>query len=239
MKKVYLIFSILMVLMIAGTVVYKKLGNKNSMTDPRDGKSYRTVVIGEQTWMAENLNFETPDSYCYNKSLDSCAKYGRLYTWAAAMDSAGLFSTNGVGCGYGKICNPTYPVQGVCPSGWHLPTKDEFAALFLAAGLKFDEVIDAGEKFMDGSVLMSKKGWYKNSRAGVDGTDLYGFSALPAGFRNRGGLYDEVLIYTNFWNSTEFNVAKANNMFVGYADVAGLYHDYSKYSALSVRCVKN
>ena len=106
MKKVCIIFSILIVLMIVGTVVYKKIGNEILMTDPRDGKSYRTVVIGEQTWMAENLNFDSPDSYCYNKTQDSCAKYGRLYTWAAAMDSAGIFSKNGAGCGYGKTCNP-------------------------------------------------------------------------------------------------------------------------------------
>ncbi|MBR6834170.1 MAG: hypothetical protein IKM81_12420 [Fibrobacter sp.] len=239
MKKVCIIFSILIVLMIVGTVVYKKIGNEILMTDPRDGKSYRTVVIGEQTWMAENLNFDSPDSYCYNKTQDSCAKYGRLYTWAAAMDSAGIFSKNGAGCGYGKTCNPAYPVQGVCPSGWHLPTKNEFAALFLATGLKFKKKIKEGEMFTGGSVLMSTKGWYKNSRSGVDGTDLYGFSALPAGFRNRGGLYDEVLIYTNFWNSTEMDNVSADNMYVGYADVAGLYHSFSKYSALSVRCVKN
>ena len=80
----------------------------NLLTDSRDGQTYKTVTIGTQTWMAENLNFKTANSYCYNDSAEYCSKYGRLYTWAAAMEA--------------------------CPAGWHLPTEAEFKALINAIG---------------------------------------------------------------------------------------------------------
>ncbi len=82
-----------------------------SLTDSRDGKKYKTVTIGSQTWMAQNLNYEIADSYCYDDNTSSCTKYGRLYTWAAAKKS--------------------------CPSGWHLPTRAEFETLISAVGGQF------------------------------------------------------------------------------------------------------
>ena len=81
---------------------------KETILDPRDGRSYETVQIGSQFWLAENLHYMTDDSYCYKDDPSYCDKYGRLYTWNAAKDA--------------------------CPEGWHLPSKDEFSVLIDAVG---------------------------------------------------------------------------------------------------------
>ena len=113
------------------------------VTDKRDRHVYKTIKIGNQIWMAENLNFDYHNSYaptlalaspssCYNNELDNCAKYGRLYSWSTAMDSAALFSKTGQGCGVWKnskegLCkNEVYNyTRGACPENWHIPTESD------------------------------------------------------------------------------------------------------------------
>ena len=195
-----------------------------TMTDSRDGQTYKTVTIGTQTWMAQNLNYETANSYCYKDSASYCTKYGRLYTWAAAMDSVGTWSTNGKGCGYGTTCSPTYPVRGVCPEGWHLPTKAEFETLITAAG----------GQFTAGKVLRSTSGWRWNN-----GSDDFAFSALPAGDRDSVGIYVGEGNGVDFWSSTEDDSFYAYYIYLYYMnDFANLYNEY-KYYGLSVRCLKD
>lgn len=195
-----------------------------TMTDSRDGQTYKTVTIGSQTWMAENLNYETSNSYCYNDSASYCIKYGRFYTWAAAMDSVGTWSTNGKGCGYTKTCSPTYPVRGVCPEGWHLPDSTEWATLFTAVG---------GQSTA-GKVLKSTSGWNSSG----NGTDAFAFSALPAGHRNFKVYYNYEGNIANFWSSTENGY---NAYFMGlncHRDDADLKYNY-KLDGFSVRCLKD
>ena len=204
---------------------------KGTMIDSRDNQIYKTVKIGSQTWMAQNLNYNTANSYCYKDSAKYCTKYGRLYTWAAAMDSVGKWSTNGKGCGYGKTCSPKYPVRGVCPEGWHLPTKAEFEMLFVAVG----GISTAGK------ILKSTTGWSDyNSKSG-NGTDDYSFSALPVGDRSSGCYWDEGYM-AHFWSSTEYNSEYAYTMYFYlyyyYGDNACL-NNFFKDSGFSVRCVKD
>ena len=198
---------------------------EGTLTDSRDGQTYKTVTIGTQTWMAENLNYQTANSYCYNDNASNCTKYGRLYTWAAAMDSAGTWSTNGKGCGYGKTCSPTYPVRGVCPEGWHLPTQTEWNTLFTAVGGSSTAC----------EVLKSTSGWNSSG----NGSDTYSFSALPAGGRYGDGDYIGEGYYAFFWSSTEYDSYYAYFMdLYYYYDYAYLSY-YDKYDGFSVRCVKD
>ncbi len=206
------------------------------LLDERDQKFYKTVVIGSQVWMAENLNYVynqgTAKSYCYEGRSTNCAKYGRLYSWAAAMDSARTFSSNGRNCGYGKNCSPTYPVRGICPEGWHLPTKTEYEVLFAEVG---------GESIA-GYVLKSSGGWDDDR----NGTDEFLFSALPAGYRNFSGsppyeswsYYNEGLA-TYFWSATQDGLSYAYYMSLKVDDnVAHLGYD-SKNIGLSIRCLQD
>ena len=209
-----------------------------TMTDSRDDQTYKTVTIGTQTWMAQNLNYAYTDvpykngdytsdstSWCYNDDASNCSKYGRLYTWAAAMDSVGTWSTNGKGCGYNKTCSPTYPVRGVCPKGWHLPTEEEFETLFTAVG---------GQSTA-GKVLKSTSGWNSSG----NGTDAFAFSALPAGFRGSNGIYLYEGYGAYFWSSTEDGSYYAYNMALRYGNDDAYLDGTNALKGFSVRCLKD
>lgn len=222
-----------------------------TMTDERDGQTYKTVKIGTQTWMAENLNYAytgvpyryerdnevyTSDStsWCYNNVPANCTKYGRFYTWAAAMDSVGEWSTNDKGCGFDVVCSPTYPVRGVCPEGWHLPTVAEFKALFTAVGGTQDAKNEVLWNNV-GKMLKSISGW----KSSGNGTDAYAFSALPAGikYNDRNFSFEGYLAY--FWSSTEYDSYNAYYMYLDSNDDDVYLGNRYKNYGFSVRCVKD
>ena len=203
-----------------------------TLTDLRNGQTYKTVTIGDQTWMAENLNYaytgvpaSDSTSWCYDNDPANCVKYGRLYTWAAAMDSVGTWSTNGKGCGYGSTCSPTGTIRGICPEGWHLPDTTEWNTLFTAVG---------GQSTA-GKVLKSQTGWDDSG----NGMDAFGFSALPAGLRDDNGGYDNEGSHAFFWSSTESYSYYAYYMFLYYYDDYAYLYLLNKYYGRSVRCVKD
>ena len=169
------------------------------MTDSRDGHTYKTVTIGSQIWMAENLNYETENSYCYNDSAEYCDKYGRLYTWDAAIT--------------------------VCPSGWHLPSNDEWRSLFTAVG-----------GASAGKVLKSESGWYNDG----NGLDSFGFSALPVGGWDGGETYYDEGRAANFWSSTEESLSpSAYYIFLNYDIDGARFYGSGKYFGFSVRCLQD
>ena len=180
-----------------------------TLVDTRDGQTYKTVVIGSQTWMAENLNYETADSHSYIYDGHQAKKC--LYTWYAAMKA--------------------------CPNGWHLPSGAEFKTLFDAVG---------GSESA-GRMLKSTGGWI----GAGNGTDAFGFSALPAGGWDGNRFFDFDGTGAYSWSSTECNSDSAYHLALYYGgDVACLlalyfYDDaahlaYSdKYNMFSVRCLRD
>lgn len=191
--------------------------------DDRDGQVYKTVVIGEQTWMAENLNYKVQDSYCYD-----CDMYGRLYSWSVAMDSAGIFSDNGKGCSstiVEKNCVSSYPVRGICPQKWHLPDSSEWRTLI--------EATSKGD-------LKTRSGWYKEK----NGSDTYGFSGYPVGYWYAAtNTYGNKSNYARFWSSSENtsvnNRCNAYYMYLSYNVTTTFLESNQKIDGFSVRCIKD
>jgi len=191
--------------------------------DARDGKTYKYVTIGTQTWMAENLNYETAKSRCYNNSAEYCAKYGRYYTWADAMDSAAVFSGNAKGCGMRVECTVKTPARGICPAGWHVPDTTEWISLYKAVG--------------GSAYALQAKGFEE----WPDATDEFGFSALPAGFFSKGDFFTvsrDVFPAVCFWSAIDDGGAYAHNWGIG-LDAVGLDMCGHKDGGYSVRCIKD
>ncbi len=193
------------------------------LKDDRDGQTYRTVKIGDQWWMAENLNYaylqptKTLDSssFCYDNDPENCKQYGRLYLFSAAMDSAGLFSSDAEGCGNGAECPFDHivpkiykgysdtasslepPIRGVCPEGWHVPTVDEFVILLESVG-------GQEEEYWENVDLKSTSGWDGvTGEINDNGTDSFGFSAYPAG-EGRLQTNDDYPLYYFLGTETQF-----------------------------------
>ena len=204
-----------------------------SMIDERDGKIYKTVEIGSQIWMAENLNYAdsiaTPSlkdrSWCLKNVAENCEVSGRLYTWEAAMD----FEVTG--CSYDSTCSVSMPVQGICPSGWHLPDTTEWNELFTAVG----GISVAAEK------LRSHTGW-----SAYGNKDPFGFSALPVGNTQNGNIFLTEGLYADFWSSTSAHDIDKWHEREAYVVVMYFLYEYAEISrsykmsfAYPVRCVKD
>jgi uncharacterized protein (TIGR02145 family) len=201
MRAMNAVKTVVWIALFAGMSVAES-GGSGTFADKRDGTTYKTVAIGGRTWMAENLNYETGKSWCYDKKESNCNKYGRLYDWKTAMKA--------------------------CHSGWHLPSRAEWDALVTAVGGN----PGAGTK------LKSTAGWNNRSiGTSGNGTNEYGFSALPGGYRNSDGGFNDVGDYGSWWTATEGNANDAYGRFMNYDD-DGVYSGYDyKSSARSVRCV--
>jgi len=192
-----------------------------SFFDPRDKKIYRIVTIGNQTWMAENLNYVTNNSWCYGNDTSNCNIYGRLYTWADAMNISSTFNTST----YGSGSNVQH--QGICPSGWRLPNDNDWRALTNAVGS------NAGTK------LKSQTGLWNTGSGYIPGTDEFGFSALPGGYRFTDGSFRSAGSWGHWWSATEDDASYARDrgMYWNGSIVRSGWND--KSYGFSVRCLKN
>jgi len=211
------------------TTVYSKCGDTvtynptKQFCDSRDGKAYKYVTIGMQTWMGENLNYNASTSKCYDNKTSNCTTYGRLYDWATAMALS-------ASCNY-SYCSSQISTKhkGICPAGWHIPSNAEWSTLETTVG----------GSSIAGTKLKATTGWfYPNGSTGNNGTDNYGFSALPGGYIRADTSY--ILGNHGYWWSTTESVdgAYCRIMDYYYANVTN-HNEIVKAVLYSVRCVKD
>lgn len=192
------------------------------LPDVRDGKVYRTVRIGNQLWMAENLAHKVDSSWVTSGSDSLGRRYGRLYHWSAAMAAAPLYQTT-----FGGF---DLPRQGVCPAGWHLPSDAEWSALYAAA-----------DSAVAGTVL---KAVTFPSVGDSTSHDSFGFRALPGGIlyynssasRN---VYTSINVSAMFWTSTEIGPAYSGARSFSNANNSGNRSNQLKTNGHSVRCIRD
>jgi uncharacterized protein (TIGR02145 family) len=205
--------------------VHNNVLNYGTLID-QDANTYKTIKIGTQTWMAENLKTRryrngniiplvtniptwgslTTGASCWqfnDSSLSNCP-YGMLYNWYAVSDSRGL-----------------------CPTGWHVPSDDEFSTLTTFLG---------GENIAGGKIKSTSPLW-ANPNVGADNSS--GFSGLPGGILNFNLFFGAPTLYAFWWTSTEFSTSRAWNRYLFRDDSLITRSNYPMDHGLSVRCVKD
>ena len=225
---------------------------EGTFKDIRDGKIYKTVTIKNQTWMAENLDYdykvhklaaddESDTAFvcdtehpcveglarCYKDDTENCDKAGRLYSWAAAIDSASLARADDpLTCGKGVNCTLPTVVQGICPEGWHLPSLSEFQELGKAAvDSLFDRLSYSQEAFLG-------EGWYDYPNP----ENWLGFNDIPVGTWVGG--YSSYSDHSSlYWATDQASAANALTYEVRY----DYKHNpgYDKAYGYPVRCVQD
>jgi len=194
-----------------------------------EGETYKTVVIGTQTWFQRNLNYAVEGSKCYNNDKSYCDTYGRLYDWAAAMDLP-------ENCNYYLSCTSQVSEKhkGVCPNGWHIPSNADWNTL-----MKFVNPSCSDNSTCDnaGTKLKARSGWIDYD--GKPGNDTYGFSALPGGYGYSAGSFFSSVGYSGYWwSASEYNsYAYLRIMDYNYEGVN--YLSSGKYYLQSVRCLQD
>ena len=213
-----------------------------------DGNVYNTVQIGEQCWMRENLrttkyangttialgsstSSSTPCRYYPDNNSTNVFTYGYLYNWAAVMNGAASSSAN-----------PS-SVQGICPTGWHVPSDAEWDELEDYVSSQ-SEYVCGGDEYYIAKALASTQGWNTSSENcavgnNPDTNNATGFSALPAGHYD--GLYDSFGHTAFFWSATQSSsyYAYYRELYYYNAYVNGSNVTLNKHDGFSVRCVKN
>lgn len=202
-----------------------ELYDSTSLTDNRDGNRYRTVVVGDDVWMAENLRFAAVGSFCYEDKDNRCRNYGRLYPWHVAMRLPEDFIENSLdSVAHGAVVQEH---QGICPVGWHIPRHEEWDRLRL-------NVVDKRKGL--GAALKSREGW---AQGGESTNNASGFNALPAGSRYSDGEFAELGSSAYFWaaeggagmGAAYWNLINSKDDLMNAEDF--------EHSAFSLRCVKN
>ncbi|MDR1812041.1 MAG: hypothetical protein LBQ87_04380 [Candidatus Fibromonas sp.] len=200
------------------------------------GQTYETVKIGEQTWMAENLNYNpgTGTSTCYDNGPNNCNTYGRLYDWSTAMGLSSICNS--------KSCSSQIQAKhrGICPSGWHIPSDADWDKLFRFVDSENDGDGDGTpyDSYTAGKHLKAQSGWEPYS--GIENLDTYGFSALPGG---RGHSSENDIISVgdmgNWWSASE------DDSYHAYRRIMSAYYDTADWDyggknyLYSVRCLQD
>lgn len=224
-----------------------------------------TPACGNQMWMLANMNVgnmingsneQSDDNqiekYCYSDNSSNCSTYGGLYQWAEAMQFPYSFNSNNATPDYN--CDPCdgspgkEPRQGICPTGFHIPTDLEFSryewcveTTITPTGstslLTFQNDVE-----WRGSNSTAGPGHKMKSMSNWNGSNSSGFSALPGGYRDTGKYYDYLSISAFFWTATEYNNFRAHyrEFRSGYFQVWRHNSQYRlKTDGLSIRCLKD
>jgi uncharacterized protein (TIGR02145 family) len=223
LNRIFFYSLILMVLVFTNSCKKDKKTLPVSLTD-KDGNVYTSVTIGTQEWMVENLKttrFNNGDSiptttsdisaqstpvfqWAFSDLKTYAETYGRLYTWYAAIDSRNL-----------------------CPTGWHVPSVDEWKTLRLYLG---------GDTVAGGKLKQSGTTYWQAPNTGA--TNESGFTALPGGYRSQHGIYSGIKVSGWFWTTSD-DAPLAWGQSVHFNTDSLVNWGYYKSAGVSVRCLKD